>query len=326
MKRLCVLGGGSWGTALAIVLSPRFDVIRLWVRREELAADIQSSRENLPYLPGFSVPPNVEVTGSLHTAISDSDLLVSVLPSKGVRAVFTQLRGVNVPILSATKGLEKGTLLRMSAVIAAASNSTRVAILSGPSFAREVAAGLPTAIVVASSDIELGAAIQAALSGSSFRVYTSKDPIGVELGGAYKNVVAIGAGICHGLKLGHNAIAALITRGLAEMTRLAVQIGGHPHTLAGLAGLGDLVLTCTGDLSRNRSLGEQLSAGKCLADILKDTRMVAEGVETTRSLVELGLRYGVDLPIASQMDAVLHQGRAPRDAIRMLMERALRNE
>ncbi len=326
MKQLCILGGGSWGTALAIVLSSRFDTVRLWVRRPELALELETSRRNQRYLPGLTIPPNITVTSSLTEAIAGADLLLSVLPSQAVRGVFSELKGFRLPIVSATKGLEAITLLRMTEVIESASGSTRVSVMSGPSFAREAAVGLPTAIVIAASNPELAATLQTVLSGSSLRVYTSADLIGVELGGAYKNVVAIGAGICHGLKLGHNAIAALITRGLAEMTRLAVKMGGHPQTLAGLAGLGDLVLTCTGDLSRNRSLGERLAEGKALDRILKEAQMVVEGVETTRSLVQLGHRHNVDLPIALQMDAVLHTGRPPRDAIRLLMERALRTE
>jgi glycerol-3-phosphate dehydrogenase (NAD(P)+) len=214
----------------------------------------------------------------------------------------------------------------MTEVIAQAAGSRRVAVLSGPSFASEAAAGRLTAVVVASRDRLLPETVQAAFSGSNFRVYTSSDPVGVELGGAYKNVIAIGAGLCHGLGLGHNAIAALITRGLAEMTRLAVKMGAEPSTLAGLAGLGDLVLTCTGGLSRNRMVGEQLAMGCSILEITRTMKMVAEGIGTTHSIVTLGDMHGVELPIAAQMDAVIHLGRRPYDAIQLLMERSLKNE
>jgi glycerol-3-phosphate dehydrogenase (NAD(P)+) len=325
--RLTILGGGSWGTALSVVLAPRFEHVNLWVRRPDLAAAMGSDRENREYLPGVAIPANVSIHSVAAEALGRADVLLCVLPSHAVRAFFEQtVLDPELPVVSATKGLEAGSLLRMSQVIAEASGSRRVAVLSGPSFAAEAAAGYPTAVVVASSDGELAARIQAAFSGGNFRVYTSSDPIGVELGGAYKNVVAIGAGVCHGLGLGSNAVSALITRGLAEMTRLAVKIGGRQPTLAGLAGLGDLVLTCTGSLSRNRSVGEQLAQGRSIAEILGSMRMVAEGVGTTRSIVELGELYGEDLPIACQMDAVLNSDRKPREAIQLLMERALRSE
>jgi glycerol-3-phosphate dehydrogenase (NAD(P)+) len=327
MTELAILGGGSWGTALAVVLSPRFDRVRLWVRRPELAEAMETRRENSEYLPGVTIPPNVSVCSKLAGSIQGADMLLSVVPSHAVRAIFSEASPArHVAVVSATKGLEAGSLCRVSQVIADASRARPIAVLSGPSFAMEAASGRPTAVVVASVDEELAASVQCALSGPSFRVYTSNDPIGVELGGAYKNVVAIGAGVCHGLGLGHNAVAALITRGLAEMTRLAVKMGAQAQTLAGLAGLGDLVLTCTGSLSRNRMVGEQLARGRDIAEILGAMHMVAEGVGTAHSIVELGRLHGVDLPIATQMDAVLHAGRPPREAIRLLMERALTNE
>lgn len=326
MTRLTILGGGSWGTALAIVLAPRFDSLYLWVRRPELAAAIAASSENADYLPGLKLPGNVSVTSSLDKASAKADLLLSVIPSHAVREIFSSFIISDLPIVSATKGLEENSLLRISEVIRAVTGSNRVAVLSGPSFAREAASGLPTAVVVAADDLDLAAQVQSAFSGPQFRVYTSSDVLGVELGGAYKNVVAIGAGVCYGLGLGHNAVAALITRGLAEMTRLAARMGAQPQTLSGLAGLGDLVLTCTGSLSRNQNVGRELAAGRSINEIVTSMKMVAEGVAATGAIVKLGERYGVDLPIATQMDAVLHSGRPPREAIRHLMDRSLKNE
>jgi glycerol-3-phosphate dehydrogenase (NAD(P)+) len=229
-------------------------------------------------------------------------------------------------LVSATKGIENGTLLRISEVIRELAPSRPVAVLSGPTFAKEVASGEPTALVVASTDAGAASEVQCAFSGSSFRLYTNSDPIGVEIGGAVKNVVAIGAGVCHGLGLGSNASAALITRGLAEITRLSAAAGGQARTLAGLAGLGDLVLTCNGSLSRNRTVGLELAAGRSLAEIVGSMRMVAEGVETTRATVDLARRLGVEMPIAGQMHAMLYGGRSPREAIRQLMERSLKAE
>jgi glycerol-3-phosphate dehydrogenase (NAD(P)+) len=230
-------------------------------------------------------------------------------------------------IVSATKGLETGSLLRVSEVIrAVAGPAYGIAILSGPTFALEVASGSPTALVAASDNKEIALEVQTRFSGPSFRVYASDDPVGVEMGGALKNVIAIGAGICDGLKLGHNAVAALITRGLAEVTRLAVAMGAKPETLAGLAGLGDLVLTCTGDLSRNRQVGLQLAAGLQLGRILESTPMIAEGIKTTSVAIQLAKRHWVELPIAQEMHAVLNLGRSPEDAIRCLMGRTLRSE
>jgi glycerol-3-phosphate dehydrogenase (NAD(P)+) len=229
--------------------------------------------------------------------------------------------------VSATKGLENGTLLRMSEIIGGVVGPTaRVAVISGPSFAKEVARCEPTALVAASVDPEAAAEVQAAFSGPTFRVYTSSDPIGVEIGGSIKNVVAIGAGVLHGLGLGNNAMAALITRGLAEMTRLAVAMGGKPQTLAGLAGLGDLVLTCNGDLSRNRTVGVELAKGRRLEEITGSMKMVAEGVKTTNAAVDLAQRYSVEMPIAEQMYQVLHEGISPKAAIQRLMERSLKGE
>jgi glycerol-3-phosphate dehydrogenase (NAD(P)+) len=228
--------------------------------------------------------------------------------------------------VSATKGIENGTLLRMSEVIFEVTRASKIAVLSGPTFAREVARSEPAAVVIASSDLEVAQGVQTAFSGPSLRLYTNLDPIGVEVGAALKNVIAIGAGVCKGLGLGNNTLAALITRGLAEISRLAVAMGGEPRTLAGLAGLGDLVLTCSGDLSRNRQVGMELARGRAIDEITGSMSMIAEGVETCAAAVDLGAKYGVDLPIIQQMNAVLHLGKSPREALRDLMERTLKGE
>ncbi len=332
MKNLAIVGGGSWGTALAIVLAPRFESVRLWVYEPDLAARMCLSRENDVYLSGFQLPANISVHNDLSSTLESAEILLSVTPSHLARSLYKQMAPLLTPamhLVSATKGLETGTLLRVSEVIEqvlAPHFAARVAVISGPTFAREVARGDPTALVVASTDRELAETVQTAFSGPTFRLYTSADPVGVEIGGAIKNVVAIGAGVCHGLGLGHNAIAALITRGLAEISRLAMAMGGQPKTLAGLAGLGDLVLTCTGDLSRNRHVGLELAKGRKLEDIVESMKMVAEGIKTTAAAVDLARRHSVEMPIAQQMHAMLQLGRPPRDAIRQLMERSLKGE
>jgi len=327
---LAIIGAGAWGTSLACILAPRFERVSLWVREPGLAAVIEATRVNEPFFPGFRIPDNVRAVDTFEAALDGAEFLLSVMPSHAVRDVYAQMSPWLKPglkIVSATKGLEERTLLRMSQVIrSAVAPETTIAALSGPTFAREVAAGSPTAVVVASDDHRLVEETQQRFSGPTFRVYGSPDVTGVEIGGALKNVIAIGAGICDGLGLGHNAIAALITRGLAEITRLAVAAGARAETLSGLAGLGDLVLTCTGDLSRNRQVGLKLASGLQLGQILQSTQTVAEGVKTTSVALELAARYGVDLPIASEMHAVLHLGRAPGEAIRNLMTRTLRSE
>jgi len=330
MSQLAIIGGGSWGTALAIVLAPRFDAIRLWILEGEVVEAIEATRENPVYLPGFSLPPNVRATSEFRTALTGAHVVLSVVPSAHVRHVYQQMTPFLSPrmlFVSATKGIENGTLLRMSEVISELLPfDAPVAVISGPTFAREVARGAPTALVAASTDLVLAEKIQRGFSGPSFRLYTNNDPAGVEIGGAVKNVIAIGAGVCHGLGLGANALAALITRGLAEIGRLAAAAGGQPRTLAGLAGLGDLVLTCNGELSRNRTVGMELAKGRRLPEIVSSMRMVAEGVETTRATVDLAHKLGVEMPIAEQMHAMLNEGRAPEDAIRRLMERDLKGE
>jgi len=332
MTKLAIIGGGSWGTALAIVLAPRFGSVTLWVHEADLAARMVSSRENDIFLPGFRLPENVQVVNHIETALKSADIALGVMPSHHARAIYTAMLPHLTPsmiLVSATKGLEQGSLLRMSEVIehvVSPKFAPRIAVLSGPTFAREVAAGNPTAVVVASSSPEVAWSVQGAFSGPTFRLYTNADPVGVEVGAALKNVIAIGAGICEGLGLGHNPTAALITRGLAEITRLAIAMGGQAKTLAGLAGLGDLVLTCSGDLSRNRQVGKELGTGRPLAEILGSMRMVAEGVETCASAVALGEKFGVDLPIIQQMHAVLRAGKSPKEAVRELMERTLKGE
>lgn len=332
MKRLAIIGAGSWGTALATVLAPKFDRIQLWVYEPDLATRMAETRENDLYLPGISISTNIVITGSLLQAIENATIVVSAVPSQFLRALYRQiLPEVNPETLfvSATKGIENQTLQLPSEIISdvlCARFSPRIAVLSGPSFAREVACGNPTAVVIASCDTSVAQSIQQDFSGPTFRLYTSSDPIGVQIGGSIKNVVAIGAGIVHGLGLGHNAMAALITRGLAEMTRLAVALGGKAQTLAGLAGLGDLVLTCTGELSRNRAVGLGLARGRKLAEILASTQMIAEGVKTTNAAWELARSRSVEMPITEQMCQMINFDLPPAEAVRRLMERSLRGE
>ena len=332
MKPLAIIGAGSWGTALAIVLAPRFERIRLWVYEHDLAARMAETRSNDLYLPGFALPENIEIQTGLPEALRDAGIVISAMPSHLVRTLYGQMgphANPGMVFVSATKGLENGTLMRMSEVIRevlAPAFEPRVTVISGPTFAREVARGGPAALVVASTDRDLAASIQSAFSGPAFRLYTSSDPVGVEIGGAVKNVVAIGAGVCHGLGLGSNAVAALITRGLAEITRLATAMGARPQTLAGLAGLGDLVLTCTGELSRNRTVGLEMAKGRSVQEIVGSMRMVAEGVKTTDAVVCQAARHGVEMPISEQMFQMLHSGVSPGETIRRLMERSLKDE
>jgi glycerol-3-phosphate dehydrogenase (NAD(P)+) len=334
MKKITIIGAGSWGTALTIALcqSHRPHRISLWVHNNDVAQMLRDRRVNEVYLPGFELPPEIEVTQDFATALADADYALGVMPSAHARSAYTAMQPhlrQGVPIISATKGIEAETLLRMSELIAnvcGKPSSSPVAVLSGPSFAREVAQGHPTAIVIASRDAALAAEIQEEFFGPALRLYTNCDVTGVELGGAVKNIIAIAAGVGEGMELGHNAMAALITRGLAEIMRLGNALGAKSETLAGLAGLGDLVLTCTGSLSRNRAVGIELGRGKKIAEILRSTRMVAEGVGAASAVWALAQRRGVDMPITEQMYAVLYDGRSPRDAIRDLMTRPLKNE
>jgi len=331
-NKIAIIGAGSWGTALAIVLSPRFERIRLWAHELDLVRRMAATRINDVFLPGFQLPPNVEPVSDLELALADASVVLGVMPSRFARPLYQAMLPhlhAGTRFVSATKGLETGSLLRMSEVareVVSEKFEPRIAVLSGPTFAREVARGEPTALVISSEDRELAASIQREFSGPTFRLYTNNDPVGVEIGAALKNTIAIGAGICQGLGLGSNSIAALITRGLVEITRLAIAMGAHAPTLAGLAGLGDLVLTCTGDLSRNRTVGIELAKGRRLSEIVSSMTMIAEGVETTYAAVDLARKFGVDLPITRQMDSILRGGRSPREAIRELMERNLKNE
>jgi glycerol-3-phosphate dehydrogenase (NAD(P)+) len=332
VKRLAIIGAGSWGTALARALGPRFPDIRLWVYERDLAESLAESRINNIYLPGFEIPPHVAPTHSLAAALDGAEIVLSVAPSHLVRGLYRQMEeflNERMIFVSATKGLENATLLRMSEVlrqVLEARFAPRIAVISGPTFAREVACFEPTALVVAAADEGLAQIVQAAFSGPVFRLYTSTDLIGVEIGGSIKNVVAIGSGVLNGMGMGHNPAAALITRGLAEMTRLALAMGGKAQTLAGLAGLGDLVLTCTGELSRNRTVGVELAHGRKLDEIVNSMKMVAEGINTTNAAVDLARRYSVEMPISEQMFQMLRFGIAPREAIRRLMERSLKGE
>lgn len=332
MKCLSIIGAGSWGTALAIVLAPRFEQIRLWVFEPDLAERIRVNRQNDLYLPGLQVPASLFISNDLQDSLSGADLVLSAVPSHLVRSLYQQMLPWLTPemvFVSATKGLENGSLLRPSKIIDGVVSTRfkpRVGVLSGPTFAREVAALNPTAVVISSQDRSVAQCVQAALAGPTFRLYTSNDPIGVEIGGSIKNVVAIGAGVLEGMGLGHNPMAALITRGLAEMTRLAIALGGQARTLSGLAGLGDLVLTCTGELSRNRAVGIELARGRKLDEIVGSMKMVAEGIKTTTAAVELARRCSVEMPIAEQMHHMLHHGLDPKEAIRRLMDRSLKGE
>ena len=330
MSQLAVLGAGSWGTALALALTPRFETIRIWSHDAARADEMQWQRENKRYLPGFKLPYQVSFSSSLKTTLAEAQQVLCVVPSRFLRNVIKEAAPYisnNIPGISATKGIEDKTLIRMSEVIAQHIRyPQRIAVLSGPTFAREVAAGEPAAIVIAAEQTAVAEYIQHTLATKTLRLYASLDVVGVEIGAALKNVIAIGAGICRGLGLGSNSVAALITRGLAEVTRLALVMGGSPRTLSGLAGLGDLVLTATGDLSRNRAVGYKLGQGKTLQQILAESPMVAEGVPTCRAAHELGIKHGVDLPIIHRMYHVLYENKDPLVAIRELMDRPLTSE
>ena len=330
MSRIAVLGAGAWGTALTISLARRGGhQITLWCHSADLAHQLQEHGRNEHFLPGYTVPLDVTIETDIRRSIADAEIVLCVTPSHYLRDMFEQIAPVLAPdqtIVSATKGLEERTLLRMSQIILSMT-SAPVAVLSGPSFAAEVAAGSPAAVVVASAVPGIAVRIQREFGSSSLRLYTNDDVAGVEMGGALKNVIALAAGVVNGLKLGHNSAAALMTRGIAEISRLAVACGGRPQTLAGLSGLGDLVLTCTGSLSRNRTVGTELGKGRALADILCAMNgKVAEGIRSTSAALGLAQRYGVEMPITEQVYAILHQGKSPNEAMRELMARPGRDE
>jgi glycerol-3-phosphate dehydrogenase (NAD(P)+) len=330
MSRIAILGAGAWGTALALSLARRGGhELCLWSHSAALAEQLADAGENLHYLPGFTLPVDIQVTSDLPRAIFEADVLLCVTPSQHLRDVITHIAPLltrNQIILSATKGIEETTFFRMSQVVAAVANNP-FAVLSGPSFAQEVAAGMPTAVVVASNHQPIAQIIQRDFTSPTLRIYTNDDVPGVELGGSLKNVIALAAGVANGLNLGHNSSAALITRGIAEMTRLAIACGGRRQTLAGLSGVGDLVLTCTGSLSRNRAVGIELGRGRQLPDIIASLNgKVAEGVGSTAAALGLAARYAVEMPITEQMDAILHHNKSPKEAIRELMSRPGRDE
>jgi glycerol-3-phosphate dehydrogenase (NAD(P)+) len=331
LSRIAVIGAGAWGTALAMVAGRRGDhEVRLWALEKEVLQSVARARTNELFLAGFPLPASITATNDFKEALSGVEIIVSVMPSHHCRRTFEHMAQWLQPqmlFVSATKGIENDTLLRMTEVIHEVVGrfcgfEPKIGALSGPSFAKEVAERHPTVVTVASADSALAGRVQKDFSDSSFRVYMNDDLTGVELGGALKNVIAIAAGVCSGLGLGHNSIAALITRGLAEITRLAVSCGAKPQTMFGLAGMGDLVLTCTGGLSRNRSVGEALGRGQPLQQIIAGMHgMVAEGVLTTNAALGLAKKHRVEMPITEQMYAILHGGKSPHDAIRELMTR-----
>jgi glycerol-3-phosphate dehydrogenase (NAD(P)+) len=337
VEKIAVIGAGSWGTALTKPIGDLGQTVSLWAHRKEHVEELRATRQNKSYLPDFTLPDTVTPVSDLREAVSGHRIIIMVVPSHVFREVFSELEPYldnGAYLVSASKGIENDSLLTMTQVmedvLASSANAgrrnIRTGVLSGPSFAREVAAGLPTAVTVASQNKEAATYIQRALSTPLFRVYGAIDVIGLELGGALKNIVAIGAGICDGLGYGTNTRAALITRGLAEITRLGVSMGADPLTFSGLGGLGDLVLTCTGDLSRNRMVGLKLGQGMKLNSILAEMNMVAEGVKTTRSAWNLARRVGVEMPILDQVYQVLYQDKPCKDAVRDLLARSLKEE
>jgi glycerol-3-phosphate dehydrogenase (NAD(P)+) len=330
MSRIAIVGSGSWGTALALSQARRGDHdVALWSHSATVAEAIEKQRENTVYLPGFAIPAGISATSDLAAAVSGAQIVISAVPSQHVRATYEEMKPflqTGQLIVSATKGIEDQSFLRMSQVIEQVTGMP-CGSLSGPSFAQEVAAGAPTAITIAFADGGVANRLQEELSVPALRLYTNDDVIGVELGGALKNVIALAAGIASGLGLGHNSAAAIITRGVAEITRLAVACGGRRETLAGLSGLGDLVLTCTGPLSRNRSVGVELGRGHKLPEILAKLQgKVAEGVRTTSAALGLAHAHHVEMPITEQMAAILQYGKSPQEAIRDLMARPGREE
>ena len=332
VERIAVIGGGSWGTALANRLALNGHDVCLWAYEAELVREINESHTNTPFLPGIQLHSGLTSSGSLQAAVAGRAIVLLVTPVQVMRGVLKQLSphiAADAVIANASKGIELETLQTVSQIcmeLLPAELTGRFVALSGPTFAREVAQELPSLIVAASRDEAAAHRIQAAFSCSCLRVYTNTDVIGVELGGAVKNVIAIAAGICDGLGFGHNARAALITRGLAEMNRLGQALGADAATFAGLAGMGDLVLTCTGDLSRNRTVGFKLGQGMALADILAEMRMVAEGVKSAESVYNLSRKLGVEMPIVEKTYQILHDNKPAREAVTELMARGLKAE
>ncbi len=329
MSAIAVLGAGSWGTTLANLLACKGERVRIWAFEPEVVEAINRDRENPLFLPGIPLAPGLSALSDPREAVAGSTVIVSAAPSHVVRSVAGQVAGAVAPgalVVSVTKGIDPGALALMSQVFAECVPQARFAALSGPSFAAEVCEGQPTAVVAAATDPAAALDAQQVFATPAFRVYTGNDVTGVELAGALKNVIAIAAGILEGLGLGHNPRAALITRGLAEITRLGLAMGADPLTFAGLAGMGDLVLTTTGSLSRNRTLGVALAEGQTLAEYGRSHRTVAEGVNAARAAAALGARHRVELPIVHQVCEVLFNGRAPRDGVAELMGRELKPE
>jgi glycerol-3-phosphate dehydrogenase (NAD(P)+) len=332
MKKASVFGAGSFGTAIAQALSANFDEVVLWGRDEALVEQINTRHENANYLPNLPLSERVHGSTDVERAATGSELIVVAIPSQAARSFlktghpfFPQ----HVPIVTVAKGIENETLCTMTEVLEQCLPETffpNIGVLSGPSFAKEMMLRLPTVVTVASRFEKTAKAVQGAFASEFFRTYTSTDVVGVQVGGALKNVIAIAAGMSDGMGLGHNSRAAIITRGLAEISRIAVRMGGNPLTLSGLAGMGDLVLTCTGELSRNRTVGMQLGKGKPMAEILKDMKQVAEGVKTAKSAVDLSAKFGVELPICQQVHAIAWEGKNPRAALIELMTRAPKSE
>jgi glycerol-3-phosphate dehydrogenase (NAD(P)+) len=330
-EKIAVVGAGSWGTAIAVHLAKRHAGVSLWAHEPEVAAQIRDARENAAFLPGVPVPGSVAPTCDLAEAVAGRTIVAFVVPSDHLRAVAARCAPHLLPgccVVSLTKGLETGSLNRMTELLAEAlpGHVLGPATLSGPTFALEVGEGKPSGATVAARDIAVARRLQAAFSGDRFRVYAETDVVGIEVGGALKNVMAIAAGMCDGLGFGHNARALLISRGLAEISRVGVHLGAHPQTFMGLSGLGDLVLTCTGDLSRNRTVGMRLGRGEAIGDILSGMTMVAEGVNTAKAAFSLSQRTGVPMPISEQVYRILHEGKDVRSAVSELFARDLKME
>jgi len=330
--KIGVIGAGSWGTALAKLLADNGHDVQIWAYEPELVKEINSKHENTLYLPGFQLPSNLRASGDIHECVKDKELILSVPPSHVVRRVISEIKDeipVGVPIVSASKGIENESLMLVSDIledVLPIHCHPYLCYLSGPSFAKEVAGQKPTAVTVASYNHKLAEHVQKVFSSEVFRVYTSSDVPGVEIGGAVKNVIAIASGAITAMDLGHNASSGMITRGLNEMTRLAVRLGANPLTLSGLAGMGDLVLTCTGGLSRNRTLGFKLGQGMTIQEILGDMNMVAEGVKTSESVYHLAKKLNVEMPICEQVYLVIHKGKDVREAVSDLLKRDLKRE
>ncbi len=332
MKKATIFGAGSFGTAIAQVLTANFDEVILWGRDAALVEVINTTHQNANYLPGLELNAKIKGSTDLEAAAAGAELIVVATPSQATRDLLGKTQNLfprNVPIVSVAKGIENGTLSTMTEVLEQSlpdAYHQHIAVLSGPSFAKEMVRRLPTVVTIASRYENTAKAAQAMFKSDVFRAYTSTDVVGVQVGGALKNVIAIAAGMSDGLGLGHNSRSAIITRGLAEITRIAVRMGGNPLTLSGLAGLGDLVLTCTGELSRNRTVGYELGRGRSLDDILKEMKQVAEGVKTAKSARDLSIKVGVELPICEQVYKIAWEGSSPRTAVSELMGRAAKSE